>query len=356
MSVEDIIRDRAAFAGQVAEEAEASLSGQGLVLDAFQIQDITTEGSYLEDLGRPEAARARQEADIAEANSRRAAEQARLKAEEEIAVAERTLYLRQAEIKAETDAAAAQANAAGPLAEADRQQQILGEQEKVAERQAALTDRQLDTQVRKPADARRYEAEQEAEAKRVARVKQAEAERLAAIAAAQGEAERARLTGEGEKQRRSALAEAEAIEGAKRGEAERARRAAIAEAVRLEGDAEAAAILARGSAEAEAMRKKAEAFETYGDAAMIQMMVEALPQVVAKAAEPLSAIDKMTVISTDGASKLSRTVTDNVAQGMELLSSTTGVDLAQLLKGLTAPKAADAPEMPALNGKIEITG
>ncbi|MCL6739526.1 flotillin family protein, partial [Streptomyces neyagawaensis] len=55
MSVEDVIRDRAAFAGQVAEEAEASLSGQGLVLDAFQIQDITTEGSYLEDLGRPEA-------------------------------------------------------------------------------------------------------------------------------------------------------------------------------------------------------------------------------------------------------------------------------------------------------------
>ncbi|MGW5394799.1 flotillin family protein [Streptomyces sp. NPDC003952] len=356
MSVEDIIRDRAAFAGQVAEEAEASLSGQGLVLDAFQIQDITTEGSYLEDLGRPEAARAKQEADIAEANSRRAAEQARLKAEEEIAVAERTLYLRQAEIKAETDAAAAQANAAGPLAEADRQQQILGEQEKVAERQAALTDRQLDTQVRKPADARRYEAEQEAEAKRVARVKQAEAERLAAIAAAQGEAERARLTGEGEKQRRSALAEAEAIEGAKRGEAERARRAAIAEAVRLEGDAEAAAILARGSAEAEAMQKKAEAFETYGDAAMIQMMVEALPQVVAKAAEPLSAIDKMTVISTDGASRLSRTVTDNVAQGMELLSSTTGVDLAELLKGLTTPKDSQAPAAPALNGKIEITG
>lgn len=104
------------------------------------------------------------------------------------------------------------------------------------------------------------------------------------------------------------------------------------------------------------MQKKAEAFETYGDAAMIQMMVEALPQVVAKAAGPLSAIDKMTVISTDGASKLSRTVTDNVAQGMELLSSTTGVDLAQLLKGLTAPKASAVPETPAPNGKIEIAG
>ncbi|MEV7277220.1 SPFH domain-containing protein [Streptomyces sp. NPDC093111] len=364
MSVEDIIRDRAAFAGQVAEEAEASLSGQGLVLDAFQIQDITTEGSYLEDLGRPEAARAKQEADIAEASARRAAEQARLKAEEEIAVAQRTLYLRQAEIKAETDAAAAQANAAGPLAEAARQQQILSEQEKVAERQAALTDRQLDTQVRKPADAKRYEAEQQAEAQRVARVKQAEAERLAAIAAAEAEAARSRLTGEGEKQRRQALAEAEAIEGVKRGEAERARRAAIADAVRLEGDAEAAAIAAKGAAQAEAMQKQAEAFDRYGDAAMLQMMVEALPQIVAKASEPLSAVDKLTVISTDGAGSLTRTVTDNVAQGMELLSSTTGVDLAALLQGITGQKPAKATAQAAAvpapasagDGVIEISG
>ncbi|WP_078843315.1 flotillin family protein [Streptomyces albus] len=301
MSVEDVIRDRAAFAGQVAEEAEASLSGQGLVLDTFQIQDISAEGSYLQDLGRPEAARARQEADTAEADARRIAEQARLRAEEEIAVAQRVLALRQAEIKAETDAAAARAAAAGPLAEAARQQEVLSEQEKVAERQAALKDRQLDTEIRKPADAERYRAEQEAEAHRVARVKQAEAQ-----------AEESRLTGEGEKQRRAALAEA----------------------VRLEGEAEAAAVAAHGAAEAEAMHKKADAFERYGDAAVLQMLVEVLPQVVAKAAEPMAAIDKLTVISTDGAGKLPRAVADNVAQGMELLGSTTGIDLAAMLSRL----------------------
>lgn len=327
MSVEDIIRDRAAFAGQVAEEAEASLSGQGLILDAFQIQDITTEGSYLEDLGRPEAARAKQEADIAEAIARRASEQARLKAAEEIAIAERTFNLKQAEIKAETEAAAAKANAAGPLAEAARQQEVLAEQEKVAQRQAALTDRELDTKVRKPADAARYQAEQEAEARRIAQVKEAEAD-----------AERSRLTGQGEKLHRSALADA----------------------VRIEGEAEAAAIAAKGAAEAEAMRKKADAFAQYGDAAVLQMLVEVLPQVVAKASEPLSAIDKLTVISTDGASQLSRTVTDNVAQGMELLSSTTGVDLGALLANLKG-KAGGAEPVPApaapqpTNNKIEVT-
>ncbi|MGW3502796.1 flotillin family protein [Streptomyces globisporus] len=328
MSVEDIIRDRAAFAGQVAEEAEASLSGQGLILDAFQIQDITTEGSYLEDLGRPEAARAKQEADIAEAIAKRASEQARLKAAEEIAIAERTYYLKQAEIKAETEAAAAKANAAGPLAEAARQQEVLAEQEKVAERQAALTDRELDTKVRKPADAARYQAEQEAEARRIAQVKEAEAD-----------AERSRLTGQGEKLHRSALADA----------------------VRIEGEAEAASIAAKGAAEAEAMQKKADAFARYGDAAVLQMLVEVLPSVVAKASEPLSAIDKMTVISTDGASQLARTVTDNVSQGMELLSSTTGVDLASLLENLknrttTVPAPTTAPDTSAANGEIEIKG
>ncbi|WP_432150936.1 flotillin family protein [Streptomyces sp. bgisy029] len=327
MSVEDIIRDRAAFAGQVAEEAETSLSGQGLILDAFQIQDITTEGSYLEDLGRPEAARAKQEADIAEAIAKRASEQARLKAAEEIAIAERTYYLKQAEIKAETEAAAAKANAAGPLAEAARQQEVLTEQEKVAERQAALTDRELDTKVRKPADAARYQAEQEAEARRIAQVKEAEAD-----------AERSRLTGQGEKLHRSALADA----------------------VRIEGEAEAASIAAKGAAEAEAMQKKADAFAQYGDAAVLQMLVEVLPQVVAKASEPLSAIDKMTVISTDGAGQLARTVTDNVAQGVELLSSTTGVDVAQLLENLKNRTTSTVPQNGNTSGnksedKIEIT-
>ncbi|MFD3480195.1 flotillin domain-containing protein [Streptomyces sp. NPDC058695] len=126
-------------------------------------------------------------------------------------------------------------------------------------------------------------------------------------------------------------------------------------------------------AEAERQRvlrhKKADAFARYGDAAVLQMVVEVLPSVVAKASEPLSAVDKMTVISTDGASQLSRTVADNVAQGVELLSSTTGVDLASLLKGLTsgsgsgaaakgkvpAPAAGSASAADS-NGRIEVAG
>jgi len=342
LTVEEIIRDRAAFSAHVAEEAERALTHQGLVLDAFQLEDIRTAGTYLQDLGRPEAARVLKAAAIAEAQARQTAETERMKAEEAIASAERNLALKKAEVQAEIDAAKARSAAAGPLAEAERQQAILTEQQKVAERNAELKERQLDTEVRKPADAARYKTEQDAEAARNAAVLTADARRQATIAAAQAQAEQDRLVGEGERARRAALAEAAAIEGAKQGEAEQRRRSAIAEAVEREGAAEAAAIQARGSAEADAMRAKADAFDRYGEAAVLDLLVRVLPQVVQAASAPLSAVDKMTVISTDGAASLSRSVAANVAQGLQLGTDLTGVDLHALLARLGgAAKPAD---------------
>ncbi|MBB4901586.1 putative membrane protein YqiK [Streptomyces griseostramineus] len=90
------------------------------------------------------------------------------------------------------------------------------------------------------------------------------------------------------------------------------------------------------------MHKKADAFERYGDAAVLQTLVEALPQVAGKAAEPLAAVDELTATSTDGAGQLPRTVADNAAQGVEPLSSTTGVDPARLLQRL-ARRGTPAP-------------
>ena len=347
LTVEQIIRDRAAFAQRVADESESSLTGQGLVLDTFQIQDITDDGTYLADLGRPEAARVGQTAAIAEANARQAAEQARIAAEEEIAISQRQLALKQSEIKAETDAAAAQAAAAGPLAQADRDQAILAEQEKVAVRQAALTERQLDTEVRKPADAARYRVEQEAEADRNAAIAQADARKAASIAAAQADAEQQRLSGEAEKARRSALADAEAIEGKRRGEADKSLRVAQAEAVRAEGEAEASAILATGQAEAEAMNKRAEAFARYNEAAVLQMLVEVLPQIAREVAAPMAAIDQLTVLSTDGAAALPKQVTDNLIQTMAMLKNTTGIDIQALIQRYTSAEGSSTAVEPA---------
>ena len=344
LTIEEIIRDRAAFASAVAEEAESSLTGQGLVLDTFQLQDIQAEGTYLADLGRPEAARVLKEASIAEARARQAAQQEQLLADEAIAISQRQLALKQAEIDAEIDAAKARAAAAGPLSQAAQDQEVLAAQEKVAERTATLTQAQLDTKVRRPADAERYRVEQEAEGRKNSAILTAEAQRQATIAAAQAAAEQARLSGEGERARRSALAEAEAIEGAKRGEAEKLRRQAIADAVEREGAAEAAAILARGQAEAAAMDARSDAFASYGEAAILDLLVKVLPDVVAAASAPLAAVDKMTVISADGAGSLSRSVAANVAQGMQLTGDLTGLDVAAMLRRLGVGATDGAPE------------
>src|SRR5690606_22941185 len=243
--------------------------------------------------------------------------------EERIAEANRNLALKQAAIQAEIDAAQAQSAAAGPLAEAERQQVILAEQQKVAERNAELKERQLDTEVRKPADAERYRVEQEAQARKNAAIADAEAARAATIAAAQAAAEQSRLTGEGE----------------------RSRRAALAEAVEREGAAEAAAILAKGNAEAAAMQSRADAFGAYGEAAVLDLLLKVLPQLVGAAASPVGAIDKLTVIATDGASSLTKSVASTVATGLQLGTDLTGVDLTQLLSRLAQRKdGAAGPE------------
>ncbi|AQX15310.1 flotillin [Tessaracoccus lapidicaptus] len=320
LTVEQIIRDRAAFAQRVTDESESSLTGQGLVLDTFQIQDITDDGSYLSDLGRPESAKLGRMAAVAEAEARREAEQAQIAAEQEIAIANRALVLKQAEIQAETDAARAQAAAAGPLAQADRDQAILLEQEKVAVAQAALKERQLDTEVRRPADAERYRVETAAEAQRNAAIFEAEARKAASIANAEAEAEKARLTGVGEKSRRTAEAEA----------------------VRAEGEAKAAAVLAVGQAEAEAMDKRAEAFAHYNDAAVLQMLIEVLPQIAEKVAAPMAGIDTLTVVSTEGASALPKTVTTNMLQTLQMVKDTTGYDLTAALDRFASRDRASA--------------
>lgn len=348
LTVAQITNERTEFATRVRAVVEETLTAQGLTLDTFEIQDVTDDGTYLADLARPEAAATRRAAEIAESEARRESEQARLKAEEEVAVAERTLALRQAEIKAETDRASAEAAAAGPLAEAAREQDILAEQEKVAERRAALTERELETTVRKPADAERYRTEQEAESKRVARIAAAEGERAATIANA-----------EAQKEARLALAEAAAVEQERSGQAEKTRRALIAEAVRAEGEAEAAATQARGTAEAAAtqargeaeaagMQAKAEAFANYNDAAMLQIVAELLPTMAREIASPMSAIDKMTVISTDGASQLPKQVTENLTQVLSMVGESTGLDIVGMLRETTRSKQIAATPVPAV--------
>ena len=90
------------------------------------------------------------------------------------------------------------------------------------------------------------------------------------------------------------------------------------------------------------MDARAEAFGAYGEAAILEMLVKVLPDVVGAAAAPLSAVDKMTVISADGAGSLGRSVAANVAQGLQLSGDLTGIDVAGLLRRLGGAAGAAA--------------
>jgi flotillin len=130
---------------------------------------------------------------------------------------------------------------------------------------------------------------------------------------------------------------------------------AEADATRAEGEATAAATLAVGQAEAEAMDKRAEAFAHYNDAAVLQMLIEVLPQIAREVVAPMSNIDQLTVISTDGAGALPRQVNDNVVQTLNMLKTSTGLALEALIKK-SVGKAAEGSRLdlqaaPAVDGR-----
>ena len=80
------------------------------------------------------------------------------------------------------------------------------------------------------------------------------------------------------------------------------------------------------------MDKRADAFAHYNDAAVLQMLIEVLPQIAREVAAPIGAIDQLTVVSTDGAGALPKQVTDNVVQTLSMLKTTTGIDLEGLIR------------------------
>lgn len=334
LTVQQIIGDRKSFAEAVVNSVTDVLQGQGLILDTFQIQRVEDREDYLVNLGKPQAARVKAQASIAESESLLASKQKQLSVQEEISNSERQLALRQAEIKAETDKAQAVAASAQPLEVAAQQQVILRERELVEAATAKVTERQLEVSVRRPAEAKRYEVEQEAEGKKTSQILAAEASRRAAIEKAEADAEMARLRGQGELSLAKAKAESDKAEAQGRLSLAQAE----AEAIRLKGMAEADAIRAQGLAEAEAMQKRAEAFEEYGQAAIADSMMKVLPEIARELAAPMSNIKDMTVISTDGSNKLLNNSVEGFASLGKMVEGATGLSLNDLITNITSGK------------------
>ena len=323
MTVEEIYQDKDKFSSEVQENAAISLAEMGLEIKAFTVMSIDDINGYLVALGRKRISEVKRDAKIAEADAERetvvkTAEatrlgaEAKLKADTQIAEATKEKELKVQAYRREQEAAKAVADNAylieenkvkKEVTETELQVELLRRmrETELAEQEAKRMEKELEATINKQADAERYRQERLAEARKYEQV-----------AKAQSEAESVKLDG-----------------------------SARAEAIRLQGQAEAEAIQARGFAEAEAMMKKAEAFKQYNDAAVIQMLIERLPEIAKNIADPISKTEKIVVIdqgggSKSGASKVAGYVTDIIAQLPESVEALTGLDLISVLKGATS--------------------
>ncbi|MDR1853093.1 MAG: hypothetical protein LBR21_10695 [Propionibacteriaceae bacterium] len=315
MTVEEMLRDREGLAIKIQEAAGQALSDAGLRVDTLQINGITTDPvDYILNLGRPQAAKARREAEVAEAENNQAAAEAQAKARIAIAAAQKEASIQEAEFKKETDRAQAEADAVGPKTKAAQDAAITEAQQANAQRQAELTKLELDSSVRAQADAHLYAAQREADAALYKAERDAEAKAVSVTKAA--EAEQARLTQEGQGK---------------------------ADAIQAQGLAEASAIKAKGEAEAQVKELLAAAYEKYGQQAVIDRMLAALPEMIAAAAKPIGDIDNITVLgNADAAAGIPKLGTDLMVTLPAVVKGATGMDMSQLFERWFASDGANA--------------
>lgn len=344
MTVEEVYRNRDRFAQEVQGVAAKDLKKMGLQIVSFTIKDVRDKHGYLDALGKPRIAAVKRDADIAEAEAVRDSRIQKAKAEEEgmkaellrdtnIAEAAKEKELKVAAFKKDQDLARAEADQAYFIQEARSKQSVVEEQMRVEivrkEREIDLEakeilrrEKQYDAEVKKKADADRYAVVQSAEAEKSRKVLEADALQYRIEAEAKALAEQKRLEG-----------------------------LAIADAERARGTAEAEVIRLRGLAEAEAKEKLAEAFEKFGEAAVLDIVVKMMPELAGKVAEPLKSIDKLTVVDTgngEGAARVSNYVTQLMATAPQMLKDVSGLDIEKMIKRFTNGPKKDKQIKPTL--------
>ncbi|MGL5433859.1 MAG: flotillin family protein [Lachnospiraceae bacterium] len=346
LTLREINTDRDSFSDQVMEKASRDMEKLGIEILSCNIQNVTDEHGLIQDLGMDNTAKIRKDASIAKAQADRdvaiekskadkEANDARVAADTEIAQKNNELDIRKAELKKISDIKKADADVAYEIQRQEQEKVLqiatINAQIAKAERDAELNERQvaveeqrLAAEIKKKAEAEKYAIEKKAEADLARRQREAEAKKYEL----EKQAEAEKLKAEAMKY----AVEQEAIGIKAKGEAEAA-------ATKAKGAAEAAAIQAKGEAEAAAMEKKAEAFAKYNKAAVTEMLIGVMPEIAGKIAEPLSQIDKITIIGGgDGGSGID-SVASNVpvvmAKLFETVKEATGVDMTELVKADT---------------------
>ena len=339
LTVEQIVKEPEMVAERMRATCMDDMSKMGLEVVSFTIREVRDKNEYITNMGRPDVARIRRDAQIADAEAERdtairrahalreaaiskaAADQDRVIAETaslgKQAEAQRDLDIQKAQYTEQSRRQEAQADKAYELQTNVMQQQVVAEQVKV---QQVEKEQQIKVQ---EAEIRRHEAELTAT---VLKGSEVEARRIQNIAAA----EKARITAEAEGRAAAARAQGEAT-------------AAI---TRIQGEAEADIILRKGEAEAKAMNVKAEAYQEWTQAAVVDKLITNMAEVVRAMAEPLSNIDRITIVSTGqdgdtGASKITGDMTKIAAQVPALFEALSGMKMSELMGNVKAMKARD---------------
>ena len=340
MRLEEMVTDRKAFGERVQENAIPDLQKMGLEMISFNVQSFSDQNNVIDDLGidnisqiKKGAAVAKAQADrdiaIAQAQAAKEANDAKVQSDMEIAEKQNALAIRQAELKQQSDVKKAEADAAYSIQEQEQRKTIevtsananIAKAEREAElkaREVEVRKQTLDAEIRAKADAERYRQEQEAQAELFKRQKDAEAKRF--------------------EQEQEAAAEM------KIAEAKRFAKEQEAEGIAAVGRAEAEAIRAKALAEAEGIDKKAEAMRKYGEAAVVEMIMAALPEIARNVAEPLSKVDKITMYGEGHSAKLVGDIVNSTTQITEGISAGMGIDLKSLLVGALGTKILDKGE------------
>jgi flotillin len=379
LSVENIYMSRDQFAQKVQEISAGDLANMGLGIDSFTIRDIRDKHGYLEALGKPRIAEVKRTAAIAEAIATKEAAIAQADAERETRERQAEAQKLAQEAEAKRDAAVAEANAdrerrqKEAQAAAFRAAEVANSQaaQAIAEQQAAANAKKADAEMAyelqkktveiqvQEQEIKRKEKELDATIKRQADAKRYEMETIAAASRkkieTEAEAEKMRLTtvAEGEKARGLAAAAVTQAQGMAEAEAAKAKGLAEAQIRQSQGLAEAEARKAQGLAEALAMQKKAEAWQMYTEAAMLQILAPILPEIAKAIAEPLSKIDRITMVNTGGngdmgVSKVTGEVARMISQVPPVLESLTGLKVEDLIARLrSAPSTVSAVPPPA---------
>ena len=327
VGLKEMVQDRQGVAKKITENVVPDMQKLGIEVVNFNIQNFRDNAGTIENMGIDNVEQIRKTAQIAKANAQRdiaiataqaqqEANAVKVDADKKIAEQNAELSVQQAEMQVRADTKKAEADAAYSIQQESQRKTIeitranadIARREKeaeLAEKEIALKERQLDADVKKAADAKKYQAEREAEAMLIRRQREAEAQKY------------------------EALQQAEA-------------KKAEADAARYAMEQEAEGIRARGLAEAEAIEKKAEAQKRMGEASIIEMYLSALPEVVKNAAAPLAQTDKIVMYGDGNSSKLVRDVMNSSNQILEGLKEATGVDLSDLMKSAAARTAVPA--------------